>query len=154
MFSNRAYGWKLGAALALIAVLGVYAAQRGEGINPALWRCVVEPRRWDNTTIWLPIARVLSVGGSDFEVAAGDARIRVVGQPPAGVGARLSLRGVFRADGPRLEMIQARTVPDNLERRRLLMEVVSILVALAVIANFVRHFALRTNVLQVHRRSD
>ena len=45
MFSNRGYRWKLGGALALIAVLGVSAARRGETINPPLWRCVVVSAR-------------------------------------------------------------------------------------------------------------
>lgn len=149
MFSNKGYGWKLGAALALIAVLGVYAARKGESINPPLWRCVVEPRRWDNTVLWLPYARVVSVHDAEFEVEATDAKIRVTGKSPVPVGGRLTLRGIFRADGPRIELIASRPLPPDLGRRRLLMEVVSVLVVLVVIANFIRHFAFRPKVLQV-----
>jgi hypothetical protein len=151
VFDNRGYRWKLGAALALIAVLGILAARRGDTINPALWRCVVEPARWDNTTIWLPFAQVLSVGDAEFEVAAGDSRIRVSGKAPAPVGGFVTLRGVFRADGPRLDLIQSRVLPANLDRRRLLMEVVSVLVVVVVLANFCRHFLVRPKVLQFER---
>lgn len=150
MFSNRGYVWKLGAALALIAALGVYASRRGESINPPLWRCVVEPRRWDNTMLWLPYARVMSVGDAGFEVEASDARIRVTGKAPVGVDGLLTLRGVFRADGPRIELIEGRPLPPDLGRRRLIMEVVSVLVVLIVMANFARHFIVRSKVLQVH----
>jgi hypothetical protein len=150
VFSNRAYGWKLTAALFLIAGLGVYAARKGESINPPLWRCVVEPKRWDDTTLWLPFARIASVGEGTFEVDATDARIRVIGKAPAGVGSTVTLRGVFRANGPHLELIDSRALPPDLGGRRRLMEVVSILVVLIVLANFIRHFYVRPKVLQVH----
>jgi hypothetical protein len=149
VFSNKGYGWKLGGALALIAVLGIYAARKGESINPPLWRCVVEPRRWDNTVLWLPYARVVSVHDAEFEVAATDAKIRVTGTSPVPVGGRLTLRGIFHADGPRIELIESRPLPADLGRRRLIMEVVSVLVVLVVIANFIRHFCFRPKALQV-----
>jgi hypothetical protein len=151
VFSNRAYGWKLGAALFLIAGLGVYAYRKGESINPPVWKCVVEPQRWDNTTLWLPIARIASVGESSFEVDSTDVRIRVIGKAPAGVDSGVTLRGVFRADGPRIDLIEARALPPDLGGRRRLMEVVSILVVLVVLANFVRHFLVRPKVIQVQR---
>jgi hypothetical protein len=151
VFSNRAYGWKLGAALLLIAGLGVTASRKGDSINPPLWRCVVEPKRWDNTTLWLPFARIASVGESSFEVDSADARIRVVGKAPADVGSTVTLRGVFRADGPRIELIEARALPPDLAGRRRLMEIVSVLVVLVVLANFARHFVVRPKVLQVSR---
>jgi len=150
VFSNRGYRWKLGGALALVAVLGVVAARRGSSINPPLWRCVVEPARWDNQTLWLPYARIVSVGDAEFEVAAADAQIRVRGMAPAGPGTLVTLRGVFRADGPRLDLLQSRALPPDFGRRRRIMEVVSIIVVLAVLVNFCRHFVLRPKVLQVH----
>ena len=149
MFSNKGFRWKLGGALVLIALLGVIAARRGDTINAPLWRCVVEPARWDNTPLWLPYAQVVSAGAGVFEVSTGDARIRVVGAAPGGVGSLVTLRGVFRADGPRIEMIQSRALPPDFGPRRRLMEVVSILVVIAVFANFCRHFVLRPKVLQV-----
>jgi hypothetical protein len=151
VFGNKGYLWKLGATLALIAGMGVLAARRGDKINPALWRCVVEPDRWNDTTLWLPIARILSVGESDFEVAAGDARIRVVGRAPAGVDSVITLRGIFRADGPRIEMLRSRVMAPDHARRRLLLEGVSVVVLLGVIANFLRHFLFRPKVLQFER---
>ena len=151
MFSNKGYRWKLGGALALIAVLGISAARRGDAINPPLWRCVVEPAYWDHTPLWLPFARVVSVGNGTFEVAAADATIRAVGSPPGPVGSFVTLRGVFRAEGPRLEVIQSRTLPGNFGLRRRLMEVVSVLVVIGVLINFCRHFVLRPKVLQVEK---
>ena len=153
MFSNKAYGWKLAAALFVIAGLGVYASRKGESINPPLWRCVVEPQRWDGTTLWLPFARIASLGESSFEVDATDARIRVIGKAPAGIGSAVTLRGVFRAEGPRIELIDSRALPPDLGGRRRLMEAVSVLVVLGVLANFARHFLVRPKVLHV-RRSD
>jgi hypothetical protein len=55
---------------------------------------------------------------------------------------------VFRADAPHLEPVETRTRPAT-EWRRQLMEVVSILIALLVFANFARHFLFRPKVLQV-----
>ena len=151
MFSNRAWGWKLGAALFLIAGLGVYASRKGESINPPVWKCVVEPKRWDNTTLWLPFARIASIGDSSFDVDSTDVRIRVIGKPPAGVGSGVTLRGVFRADGPRIDLIEARALPPDVGGRRRLMEMVSVLVVLVILANFVRHFVVRPKVIQVQR---
>jgi hypothetical protein len=154
VFSNKGFRWKLGSALVVIALLGVYGARRGDTINPPLWRCVVEPARWDNTSLWLPFVQVVSVGAGTFDVSTGDATIRVVGPAPGGVGSFVTLRGIFRADGPRIEMIQSRRLPANFGPRRRLMEIVSIIVVLGVLANFCRHFILRPKVLQVQRGNE
>ena len=115
MFSNKHYRWKLGGALALIAVLGVYSARKGDSINPMLWRCVAEPERWKDTRLWLPLARIVSVQATSYEVAAGDpeARIRVEGRSPGVVGDAITLAGIFRADGPRLEAERSRVLPQT-----------------------------------------
>ena len=99
MFSNRGYAAKLAAALAVIAGMGVWCAKRGDTINPALWRCVVEPRRWDGTRLWVPAARIVSSRQDEYEIQTAELRIRVVGRPPAEPGRSVSLAGVFRADG-------------------------------------------------------
>jgi len=125
VFSNKGYGWKLVGALALIAGLGVYAHRRGESINPPLWKVVVEPRRWDNTMLWLPRALVEKVDETGFVVASSEARIRVTGKAPAGVDQLVTLRGIFRARDLTIEMIESRPLPPDLGRRRLVMEVVS-----------------------------
>ena len=147
MFSNKGYRWKLGAALALIAALGILAARRGDSINPALWRCVVEPQRWDGTAMWIPSARILAVRGSDFDIEAAGARIRVEGSAPAEAGRNFTLYGVFRADGPRFDLQRSRVFLPHV-RLRWLMEAVSVLVLLAAAANFARHFLFRPKILQ------
>ena len=105
MFSNRHYLWKLGAAFAVIAVMGVDAARRGDTINPMLWRCVAEPRRWEGARLWIPYATIVSLREAGYDIATGDpeARIRVDGRAPGIPGDRITLTGTFRADGPRLE---------------------------------------------------
>ena len=154
MFGNKAYAWKLGAALALLAGLGVIAARRGQGINPPLWICVSQPEAWDGEILWIPIAKILSTTESDFMIAAGDSQIRVEGKAPAAVNDHITLRGVFLADGPRMTMMRWRVFSPDISRRRLLMEIVSIAVVLAVIANFLRHFVFRPTVLHVKGKDD
>lgn len=151
MFSNKGYRLKLGGALVAIALLGVLSAQRGEPINPPLWRCIAEPARWNNRELWLPAARILSLRDGGFVIDDGDTRLAIVGASPARIGERVSLRGTFRADVPRLEMTQARVLPPDLPQRRSLMEVISVLVVLVVLANFARHFLFRPQVLQVKK---
>ena len=154
MFGNRGYAWKLLGALALVAGMGVLAARRGESINPPLWRCVAEPARWEGTVLWIPWARIVSVAESDFEIDATDARIRVQGRAPGAVDTFVSVRGVFRADGPRLEMLRSRVLPPDGALRRRVMEGVSILVVLAVLANLARHFFFRPKALQFERGTE
>jgi hypothetical protein len=152
VFSNKGYGWKLLAGLAVIAGLGVLSGKWGDSINPALWRCVVEPRRWNGETLWIPEARILAAGAGDYEISKGDVRIRVTGAAPGPVGARITLVAVFHADGPTLEARRARLLPEGSASRRL-MEIVSGLVLLGVLANLLRHFAFRPDALQVAERS-
>ena len=150
MFSNRHYRWKLGAAIAAIALLGVLAARRGEAVNPMLWRCVAQPERWQGARLWIPFARIVSVRDASYEIAAGDpeARIRVDGPAPGKPGDLVTLTGTFRADGPRLEPDRSRAFPPRF-RLRWLVEAVSIAVVLGVLANLARHFLFRPKLLQV-----
>ncbi|MBI3855012.1 MAG: hypothetical protein HY293_04900 [Planctomycetes bacterium] len=154
MFSNRGYLWKLGGALALVALLGVVSALRGESLNPPLWRCVAEPRRWDNVVLWVPASKITSIRDSDFEIDTGDARIRVDGGAPAKVGEKVSVRGRFRADGPRIEMTASHVLPPDLLLRRRLIEALSVIVALGVLANFARHFLFRPKVLHIGKGEE
>lgn len=148
MFGNKGYRWKLGAALALIAGLGLWSAVRGEPLNPSVWRCLAQPATWDGTRIWVPGARIIAVHEHDYEIESGLVRIRVAGPAPAGVDASIALIAVFHQEGPSLEPVRTRPLPaDN--RLRRLMEGVSILVTLAVLGNFARHFLFRPKILQV-----
>ena len=148
MFGNKGLRWKLAAAVAAIALLGVMAERRGELLNPSLWRCLAQPERWKDRQIWIPGARILSTGPSEHEIQVGDVRIWVRGPAPADPGDRVSYIAVFRADGPHLEPLKSRKLPGN-DRYRWLMEGVSVLIALGVFANFARHFLFRPKFLQV-----
>jgi len=150
VFSNRHYRLKLGGALLVIALLGVVAARKGDSINPALWRCVSEPERWNDRRLWIPWAAIVSARDAEFEIESADVQILVKGRAPAKVGDTITLTAVFRADGPRLEMVRSRVLPPA-ARLRWLVEAVSAVVALGVLANFARHFAFRPKVLQVEK---
>jgi hypothetical protein len=153
VFGNKAYGWKLGAALALIAAMGVMASKRGDPINPSLWRCLSDPPHWNGKHLWLPTADVVAVRDADYDLVSGDIRMRVAGRPPSASSSRVTLTAVFHADGPFLEQLEVRPIPSGSPHRRL-MEVVSVLVVLGVLANFARHFLFRPEVLQVGPRGD
>jgi len=150
VFSNRFYRSKLVAALTLAALLGVYAGKRGESINPMLWRCLTQPERWNHQRLWIPRACIVELRETSYVIAAGEpeARIRIDGPAPGKPGDLISVIGTFRSDGPRLEQERSRILPPQF-RLRWLVEAVSVVVALAVLANFARHFLLRPKLLQV-----
>jgi hypothetical protein len=148
VFGNKGLRWKLAAALTAIALLGILSERRGELLNPSLWRCLAQPERWKDRRIWLPGARILSTGPSEHEIQVGDVRIWVLGPAPAGLGELVSYIAIFRADGPHLEPLKSRKLPGS-DQYRWLMEGVSILIALGVLANFARHFLFRPKFLQV-----
>ena len=150
MFSNRYHPWKLLAALAAIAALGIVSARRGDRINPTLWRCIAEPERWNDTRLWVPVARITAVRDAGYEIGVGipEVRIRVDGPVPGKPGDPVTLTGRFRSDGPRLEAERSRVLPPRF-RLRWLAEAISVAVALGVLANFSRHFLFRPRLLQV-----
>jgi hypothetical protein len=150
VFSNRHFRLKLGGALVVIALMGVYAAREGDAINPALWRCLAEPERWRDASLWLPYATVLSVRDGEFEIRSDEVEVLVKGRAPAKAGAPVTLTAIFRADGPHLELVRSRPLPPRF-RLRWLVEAVSVAVVLGVLANFARHFAFRPKVLQAER---
>jgi hypothetical protein len=152
VFGNKGYGWKLAAGLALIAVLGVDCAVRGDWINPSIWRCVAWPSRTDGDRIWVPLARVVEVRERDYDVDSSGVRIRVSGPAPAAVESRIALIAVFHAEGPRLEPLKTRLLSPG-DGSRWAMEIVSVLVTLGVLANFARYFLFRPAPLQVERET-
>ena len=150
MFSNKLFGWKLGAALVAIAAMGVYSSRRGDDLNPALWRCNAQPEEWNETRLWIPNARIVSIRETWYEIASGDPEvtIRVDGAAPGKRDERIALKGTFRSDGPRLVTEKVRVLPPR-ARLRWLAEAVSVAVVLGVLANLSRHFLFRPKVLQV-----
>jgi hypothetical protein len=150
VFSNRFYRCKLAAALTLAALLGVYAGKRGESINPMLWRCLAQPERWNNERLWIPRAYIVEVRETSYVIRAGEpeGRIRVDGPAPGKPGDLVSVIGSFRSGGPRLEQDRSRVFLPQFHLRWLV-EAISIVVALAVLLNFSRHFLFRPKLLQV-----
>ncbi len=150
MFRNSFYRVKLAAALALIAVLGVYAGKRGETINPMLWRCLAQPERWNNQRLWIPRAYIVEVLETSYVIRSGDpqALLRIDGPAPGKSGDLISVIGTFRSDGPRLEQDRSRVFPPQFHLRWVI-EAVSVLVVLGVLLNFARHFLFRPKLLQV-----
>lgn len=148
MFSNRGLGWKLAAALALVAGLAIVSAVRGSTIHPALWRCTAEPARWDGTELWLSGSRVLASDAAGFEIEHLGARARVVPASPVAAGDIVDLTGTFESRGPVVRSTRVQVSPPA-AGARLLSEAVSLAVLALILLNFLRHFAFRPRAVQV-----
>ena len=148
MFSNRAFGWKLAAALVVIAGLGLLSEQRGRSIQPSLWRCLAQPERWNGSSLWLQNMEVVSSDPDGFLVESNGVRARVLPAAPVAPGDVVSLTGTFHAAGP---MIRSKEVRKSapLGRARRLSEFVSVAVLALILLNFLRHFAFRPAVAQI-----
>ncbi len=154
MFTNKAHAWKLGGALALVAALGMYCAREGESINPALWRCLAEPQRWDNTYLWMSEVKVVSVAEGEFVVQRESAQIPVRGEASVAPGERVGVTGTFRAAGtPHLVLKEIRKLPSTPVSRRV-PEAVSVIVFLLVLANFLRRFRFLPGALRGEERGN
>lgn len=145
LFSDRAWGWKVAAALAVIAGLGLLSERQGRRINPAVWRCVAQPARWDGTPLWLPRVQVVEVAPDAYVIEQDRVRLTVRGAPPVPAGTWIELRGLFRAEGPRLDPQRVRVPGPG---RRWVVEAVSLAVLALVLANFLRHFRSRPSAVQ------
>lgn len=151
IFDNRAWGWKLAAALAVVALLGVYSAVRGSGLKPSLARCLAEPARWDGAAVWITSGTVAQTSPEAWVLRTDGHSVRIPGPAPAGAGADVSLAGRFRADGPRIDPTRTRLLPASSLTRRW-MELLSITVALLVLFNAARAFNFDPKRLQVERK--
>lgn len=146
LFGDRAWGWKVGAALAVAAAFGVHSYMHGTRVDPELWRCLTQPERWSGTRLRLH-ARIVGLTDAGYVVEQDLVRLPVRGLPPGPVGTWVEIRGTFRADG-RLDAERAR-VPVAYPGGRPLVEIVSVLVLALVAANFFRHFRGRPSVLRL-----
>jgi hypothetical protein len=148
VFSDRAWGWKFAAALALVAGSGVLSYVRGRDLNPAYWECLVHPERHDGRTIWIPGAVVKQVGPSGILIGVDRFDVVVRGKADVAPGSPVSVRGVFRAEDGRIDLVAWRRM-GPLHRSRWIVELVSLLVVAVVARNFLKHFAFRRERLQV-----
>ncbi len=149
MFGRRFTGLKLGAAGTTVALMGLLSWTRADSINPDVWRCLAQPARWAGTALWVPSATVVESGPGGFTIESEGTRVRVAGDAAVSPGDGVSLTGTFRAEGPRIDLLEVRKLPPR-ARLRWLAEAVSLAVLALVVANFLRHFAFRPRALQVH----
>ncbi len=148
MFSNRGFGWKLLAALAIVAGMGLLSDRRGNSIQPSLWRCVAQPARWDGTALWLSGLTVTASDAEGFDVRKNDVRARVVPAAPVAPGDAVALTGTFHAAGPLIRSKEVRKVAPTGRWRRV-SEIVSIAMLALIGLNFLRHFAFRPKAAHV-----
>jgi len=148
VFGNRRYGWKLGGALALVLALGALSGARGSLVNPAPWRCLAQPERWDGARIWIPAARVASADAEGFVLETEGLPFRVAGRAEVRPGDTVGVAGTFEAAGPRLRLGEWRRI-GPLGGTRWIAEAVSIVVLALVAANFFRRFRFRPGAADV-----
>lgn len=148
LFGNRRLGWKLAAALAAIAGLGLLSWAKGRSIHPSLWRCMAQPARWDGAGVWLSPALVTASDAGGFEIEMAGVRARVAPAAPVAPGETVALTGTFTAQGPLIRAKEVRKVAES-SGSRTLSVAVSIAAVLLVLLNFLRHFAFRPKVAQV-----
>ena len=151
MFSNRFYKLKLFVALTVIALLGVYSGFRGRSINPALWRCMAEPQRWDGIEIRAGGTAVDVTEGA-FTLDTGKVQVPVRGTSEftEGVaeGDSVTVRGIFLAEGTHVAMIRIRHTSPEAELRWLV-ELASLLVLAGILWNFYRKFSVHPETVRV-----
>ena len=143
MFDNRAYGWKLGGALALVLAACAWADRRGDEINPAYWRCRLQPERFDGVVVRYTGVAIQNPDAEGFFITQDYFRIRVRGALPEGLrgGDVVGLRARFRKDFS-LEALQIQKQRSHL-RVRFWMNLASMAVLAGVIAMFLLAFRIR-----------
>ena len=146
MFGSKRLGWKLAGTLALLAALGMVCAWRGRSVNPDIWRCVARPNLWDGSGVRFQ-GTVEEVTQEGFRCRTSLAPVFVRGGDVPAEGDIVEVAGVFHAEGPHVKVRRMRTIPPDAAWRPLL-NLVSLLVLVGVILNFLRHFAFRPQALQ------
>jgi len=148
VFSNKGFGWKLLAALAVVAGMGLLSERLGQSIQPSLWRCAAQPARWDGAALRLSGLTVTASDAEGFDVRRDDVRARVVPAAPVAPGDTVALTGTFHAAGTLIRSKEVRKTPAGTATRTL-SEVVSAAVLGLILLNFLRHFAFRPKMAQV-----
>lgn len=151
MFGNKGYGWKLAASLAVAVGFAALCAWRGRDVKPWVGRCLARPEAFDGRIVWIPGGRVEAVEAGGFVVNANGARVRVLSGLDVRAGDRVEVRGAFRAAGPRVEAHEIRKLPPH-ARLRWVLEIVSVAVLVAVVANLLRAFSFHPEALRVEGR--
>ncbi len=150
MFRNSRYGWKLGGALVLTAALTAFSGWRGAFIHPPAWRALGEPDRWHGQELRVG-GRVVSTGGESFVIDWQEAPLEILGPSPAGPGELIEAVGTLDREGPILRPRHVRRLPPH-SRHRWIWEGISLAVLALILANFLRHFAVRPEAARLRER--
>lgn len=148
MLSDRFRFWKIGAALAALAVLVAYAAWVGPKAYPGYHEAQLDPATFAGRTIFFGGDVVVVIGGEftfrtwDGFVVAARGRI---GRDQAGF--RISGTAVFRADGT-LDVVQY-----HVYRYRITKNLLAVLPLLAVAFFFFRTYAFDRRAFVFRARS-
>ena len=145
MFADKRLGWKLAGALALLAALCMFGGWRGRSVNPPMWRCIARPDVWDGAAVRFG-GRVEEVMPGAFACRMDLAHVLVTGGESVREGDEVEVAGVFRKEGLLVEVRRMRTIPEHAGNRGLL-NLISLVVLLFVLGNFIRHFAFRPQAL-------
>lgn len=148
MRPERAWALKFASALALVAGVGLLSYLQNRDRNPAYWRCRVHPAKFDGAMLWIPGATVGSTAPDGFVLKVDGFDVPVRGDAVVKPGDRVGIRGRFRAEDGRIDLVAWRAL-SPLASWRWLVEAVSLLVFAVVAWNFLRHFAFRREKLRV-----
>lgn len=144
MFGNRGYGWKLAAAAAVVAALGILSHKRAVADRMDLRQCLWHPTDRDGARLTIPEARVTASDAAGFEVEDRRIRVRVVPAAPVSPGDEVTVAGIFQASGPLVRQTEVRAVDRN--RPSVLLFFLPLAL---VLLNFLRHFRFRRESAQV-----
>lgn len=147
MFGNKAYGARLAAALAVVALLGVAAVKVEERVRPPLDRILLLAEALDRARVHIAECRVTASDASGFVVEADGVHARVTPAAPVAPGDRIALTARVEARGPSLRLEEFRKLPDGWSAPY--GGVLSIVLLLLVALNFLRHFAWRPEAARV-----
>jgi hypothetical protein len=147
VFGNRAFGAKLAAALAVIALLGIRAVALDHARRPSLVTILLEAEKRDGTRVRVSDLRVVASDAAGFEVEAGGVRARVTPAAAVAPGDLISITARVDARGPALRLEDVRPLPGGWLAPY--GGGFSLALAFLVAVNFLRHFAWRPSAARV-----
>jgi len=147
VFGNKAFGVRLAAALAVVALLGVASVKLEERIRPTLDKILLQAEASDGARVHVAEGRVTASDASGFVLEADGVRARVTPAAPVAPGDRIALTARIEARGPSLRLEEFRKLPGGWSAPY--GGLLSIVLLLLVALNFVRHFAWRPEAARV-----